>query len=46
MKAWKAAEIAKAAQDHRLSCQIRELESLAKTVGEKEAEIRQLMTSL
>lgn len=41
--ALKAAEPLKAAQDHRLRTQIRELESLAKTIGEKEAEVTRLL---
>ncbi len=41
--ALKAAEPIKAAQDHRLRCQIRELESLAKTVAEKEADVRRIL---
>ena len=44
--ALKAAEPLKAAQDHRLRCQIRELEGLAKTVGEKEADVRRILATL
>jgi hypothetical protein len=42
----KAAESVKAAQDYRLRCQIRELEGLIKTVGEKEAEVRRILETL
>ncbi|WP_310452257.1 hypothetical protein [Sulfuritalea sp.] len=41
--ALKAAEPLKAAEDHRLRVQIRELESCAKTVSDKEAEVRRLL---
>lgn len=44
--ALKAAEPLKAAEDHRLRTQVRELEGLAKTVGEKEAEVCRLLTTL
>jgi hypothetical protein len=44
--ALKAAEPLKAAEDHRLRCQIRELEGLAKTVGEKKADVRRLLATL
>jgi hypothetical protein len=44
--ALKAAEPLKAAEDHRLRCQIRELEGLAKTVGEKEADVRRILATL
>ena len=44
--ALKAADPIKAAQDHRLRSQIRELESLAKTVDEKKAEVRRLLATL
>jgi hypothetical protein len=44
--ALKAAEPFKAAEDHRLRCQIRELEGLAKTVGEKEADVRRILAKL
>ena len=44
--ALKAAEPVKAAQDHRLRCQIRELEGLAKTVAEKEAEVCRILAKL
>jgi len=43
--ALKVAEPLKAAQDHRLRSQIRELESLVKTIGEKEAEVRRLLAT-
>jgi hypothetical protein len=45
-RALKAAEPVKAAQDYRLRCQIRELEGLIKTVGEKEAEVRRILETL
>jgi hypothetical protein len=41
-----AAEPLKAAEDHRLRCQIRELEGLAKTVGEKEADVRRILATI
>lgn len=44
--ALKEAEPLKAAEDHRLRVRIRELESLAKTVGEEEAEVRLLLATL
>ncbi len=44
--ALKAAEPLKAAEDHRLRCQIRELEGLAKTVSEKEADVRRILATL
>jgi len=44
--ALKAAEPLKAAEDHRLRCQIRELEGLAKTIGEKEADVRRILATL
>jgi len=44
--ALKAAEPLKAAEDHRLRCQIRELGGLAKTVGEKEADVRRILATL
>ena len=44
--ALKAAEPIKAAEDHRLRCQIRELEGLVKTVAEKEADVRRLLATL
>ena len=44
--ALRAAEPLKAAEDHRLRCQIRELEGLAKTVGEKEAGVRRILATL
>jgi hypothetical protein len=44
--ALRAAEPIKAAEDHRLRCQIRELEGLAKTVGEKEADVRRILATL
>jgi hypothetical protein len=44
--ALQAAEPIKAAQDHRLRCQIRELEGLAKTVGEKETDVRRILATL
>jgi hypothetical protein len=44
--ALKTAEPLKAAEDYRLRIQIRECESLAKTVGEKEAETRRLLATL
>ncbi len=44
--ALKAAEPIKAAEDHRLRCQIRELEGLAKTVCEKEADVRRMLATL
>jgi hypothetical protein len=44
--ALRAAEAIKAAEDHRLRCQIRELEGLAKTVGEKEADVRRILATL
>jgi hypothetical protein len=44
--ALKEAERAKAAEDHRLRCQIRELEGLAKTVGEKAADVRRILATL
>lgn len=44
--ALKAAEPIKAAEDHRLRYQIRELEGLAKTVAEKEADVRRILATL
>jgi hypothetical protein len=44
--AFKAADPLKAAQDHRLRCQIRELESLGTTLGVKEAKVRELLATL
>jgi hypothetical protein len=44
--ALKAAEPAKAAQDHRLRIQIRESESLISTLDRKILDIRQLLKSL
>ncbi len=44
--ALKAAEPVKAAQDHRLRCQIRELEGLIKTVTEKAEDVRRLLRTL
>ncbi len=44
--ALKAAEPLKAAEDNRLRCQIRELEGLAKTVAEKEADVRRILAKL
>lgn len=44
--ALKIAEPLKAAEDHRLGVQIRELESCAKTVDEQEAEVRRLLAKL
>jgi hypothetical protein len=44
--ALRAAEAIKAAEDHRLRCQIRELEGLAKTIGEKEADVRRILATL
>jgi len=44
--ALKAAEPIKAAGDHRLRCQLPELEGLAKTVGEKEADVRRIPATL
>ena len=44
--ALKAADPLKAAQDHRLRCQIRELESLATTLGENEVKVRELLATL
>ena len=44
--ALKAAEPRKAAEDHRLRSQVRELESLAKTVAAKEVEVRRLLAAL
>ncbi|MSV32351.1 MAG: hypothetical protein EXQ57_07510 [Bryobacterales bacterium] len=44
--ALKAAIPLKEAQDHRLRCQIRDLEGLAKTVDEKAAEIRRILATL
>ena len=44
--ALKAAERSKAAEDHRLRVQIRELEGLAKTVGEREADVRRILATL
>lgn len=44
--ALKAAERSKAAEDHRLRLQIRELEGLAKTVAAKEAEVRRILATL
>jgi len=42
----KAAEPIKAAQDHRLRCQIRELDGLIKTVTEKADGIRKILRTL
>lgn len=44
--AFKAAERRKAAEDHRLRIQIRELEGFARTVGAKEAEVRRVLATL
>jgi hypothetical protein len=44
--ALKGAERTKSAEDHRLRLQIRELEGLAKTVGEKEADVRRILATL
>lgn len=44
--ALKAAEPLKKAEDHRLRCQIRDSESLAETLGENEAKVRQLLATL
>lgn len=44
--ALKAAEPLKAAEDHRLRFQIRELEGLIKTVDKKETEVRQILATL
>jgi len=44
--ALKAAEPIKAAEDHRQRCQIRDLEGLIKTVGEKEAGVRRILATL
>lgn len=44
--ALKAAERSKAAEDHRLRLQIRELERLAKTVAAKEAEVSRILGTL
>ncbi|MCX6924484.1 MAG: hypothetical protein NT154_14900 [Verrucomicrobia bacterium] len=44
--ALKAAERSKAAEDHRLRLQIRELEGFAKTAAAKEAEVRQILVTL
>ena len=44
--ALKAAEPVKAAQDHRLRCQIRELEGLITTVTEKAEDVRRLLRTL
>ena len=44
--ALKAAELNKAAQVHRLRCQIRDLEGSVKTAAEKEAEIRRILEKL
>lgn len=41
-----AAERMKAAEDHRLRYQIRELEGLTKTVSEKEADVRRILATL
>lgn len=44
--ALKAADPLKAAQDHRLRCQIRKLKSLETTLGEKEAKVCGLLATL
>ncbi|MEI8197062.1 MAG: hypothetical protein WCI73_14275 [Phycisphaerae bacterium] len=44
--AMKAAEPVKAAQDHRLRCQIRELEGLIETVGDKADDVRRILATL
>ena len=44
--AMKDAERKKAAEDHRLRVQIRELEGEINAVGEKVAEVRQILTTL
>ena len=44
--ALRAAEPLKAAEDHRLRSQIRELEGLAKTVTGKEADVRRILATL
>jgi hypothetical protein len=44
--ALKAAEPVKAAQDHRLRCQIRELEGLIETVTDKAEDVRRLLITL
>ena len=41
----KVAESAKAAEDHRLGLQIRELEGLEKTVSQKESDVRQILAA-
>ncbi len=45
-QAMKAAEPVKAAQDHRLRCQIRELEGLIKTMSEKAEDVRKILNTL
>jgi hypothetical protein len=44
--ALEAAVPLKAAEDHRLRIQIRELEGLAKTVGEKATDVRRILATL
>jgi hypothetical protein len=44
--ALRAAKPVKAAEDHRLRSQIRELEGLAKTVTGKEADVRRILATL
>lgn len=44
--ALKAAEPLKEAEDHRLRCQIRDVEGNAETVDKKEADVRQLLATL
>ncbi len=44
--ALRAAAPLKAAEDHRLRCQIRELEGWIKTIGEKEAGVRRILATL
>ena len=44
--ALKAAEPVKAAADHRLRVQIRELESLLKTLGERQEDVRRILATL
>jgi hypothetical protein len=44
--AMQSAETAKSAADYRLRLQIREAEGLAKTVAEKEADVRRILATL
>lgn len=46
LAAVKTAESVKAAQDHRLRCQIRELDGLIKTVTEKAEAVRRLLRTV